>query len=246
MNTIGNHKDISFAGRCRYIQDAQLVCHVIEKNFPRISTTKIQPFINNLQKKNKNLYSRCFLYNQLRGNYFRVNNKQEEKIAGIFFWYRNLVARLNYLRVNRFYKDNNKDFDNISQVLRLMKTYHLGNCYESAKTAELILKMNGYKNVCTGNLLCGKLPIEHTVCVFNRDGSKVIGIENNNTIVIDPWAGCVDFANNVFKQYKNMFKDNFGCLNKGKISLTDFSSSKLSQDALEIIKQRNPELIFKH
>ena len=90
---------------------------------------------------------------------------------------------------------------------------------ETAGAAEIALKMNGVKNSYTANLSYNGNMLDHSVCVFNKDGSEFTGVVNNKTIIVDPWAGFADFANNAFVRYKNMFATHLGISGEGKFKI---------------------------
>ncbi len=243
MNTVSNNKCIPFSARCPQIKDAQQVCHSIDANLPHISTTKISPFIKRLQQKYSDLYY-SFYYNKGREDAFCSANDLERKIFKIFAWNFENMHKLNSLRLNNLILENS-DLGKILGILRMLKFSKLGNCYESAKTAELIMKMNGYKNAGTANLKFGDFPIDHVVCVFNRDDSTVKNFENNKTIIIDQWAGCVDFVNNVLRKYNSTLKEHFTCSAYGKFALCGFETMQLTQDEIKLLKNTYPEFVFK-
>ena len=242
MNSVQNNFNTSFTGRCSHIKTAQNVCHLVNVNFPHISTTRLEPLVEHVRRENVDLYQRFLDYNPAKGYFLKFNNSFEKKIIGIFIWYRNMVERLNYARSNDYFiKDLGKYFSVLSQL----RCYQLGNCYETAKISEMIMKMNGYKNACVAYLKCDESPVDHVVCVFNRDGSNVDKIINNKTIIIDPWFGCADFANNMFKKYKNMLSEYFYFRPNVKFNLRNIESTQLTKEENDLLKQKYQELNFK-
>ena len=79
--------------------------------------------------------------------------------------------------------------------------------------------------------------------MFNKDGSEFTGVVNNKTIIVDPWAGFADFANNAFVRYKNMFATHLGISGEGKFKIEIPRQYNLSEKNMEKIKEAYPELL---
>ena len=133
-------------------------------------------------------------------------------------------------------------------VLDQLKVEKVGNCYENAKAAEIILKMNGVKHAKSASLVRGKIPrdTDHFVCVFNRDGSVFDGtVKNNQTIIVDPLFGKVDFANNMFKMYENTCQKSLKMPAEGKFGFDRVVDTKISDEGMETLKQKFKNLLYK-
>lgn len=124
-----------------------------------------------------------------------------------------------------------------------IRKFHFFNCHESSLLAELVLKMNNIKNSYTASVYNGDAGIDHVVCIFNRDGSQYDGkVKNNQTIIVDPWAGICDFANNVFKEYEGFWSENFeidkmyAVQGNGKYNFRNVKSMKISDEELDMLK----------
>lgn len=105
------------------------------------------------------------------------------------------------------YKQSSNNFYASADILKKTK---LGNCMENAILGEAILKLNGIKNATFVHFdqryitQQGKMydTIDHAAVAFNTDGSAVNAKNISKTIIIDPWAGFADFAQNAFQRYK--------------------------------------------
>lgn len=103
------------------------------------------------------------------------------------------------------------------------------------------MKLNGVKNAKIANVIHSDDYIDHCVCVFNRDGSEFDGIiKNNQTIIIDAWAGICDFANNIFKKYDTIFN----LKNSGKYTLSNLENLELTNSQLSNFRSDFPNLIL--
>lgn len=139
----------------------------------------------------------------------------------------------------------------VYELFSFAEKYKSFNCYEAAKLSELALKINGVKNSYTANLYKGDANVDHVVCLFNRDGSPFNGeIKNNQTIIIDAWAGVCDFANKLFKEYEVYWAEFLKIPSwhadaaKQKFELRDISDLSLKDKFLEFILERYPNLML--
>lgn len=263
MNTISYSNypksSVNFSGRSKYIKDAQWVCHTINSYLPHTSTTRFIPEYKNLIRnstpisptiknpetmqqilteiqsliKNYHLYAQDKNLTQEQQNTLRLLEFTEKSIT----------------RAGTARKISNEKFEDseISSILYLLQNFQIGNCYENAKIAEFILLLNGVKNACVAKLKneFGK-PIDHVVCLFNKDGSFFDGNVNNNTIIIDNWAGKTDFAHNMITFYKTQLKEYFDIPINSKLEFFEFSKIRLSTDTLMQLKQKYQAFIHKN
>lgn len=134
---------------------------------------------------------------------------------------------------------------NILSVIDILENFKLGNCYENAKVAEVILLLNGIKNAGIARLktFLGQ-PINHVVCLFNKDGSPYDGNINKHTIVIDNWAGKADFANNMINFYKTQFKEYFNIPINEQVEFIEFSKTEIPENTLDHLRHRFPSFIY--
>ena len=221
MNNISCNQ-ISFQSRCPQIREGQRVCSIINQQLPHISDTKFRSAYYNLMDKRLDVKINLRYINWMRSMIDRIKEARDLYINGVYGLHTNKPTR----------------------ILNQLKFERLGNCYENGKAAEIILKINGQKHVRSASVNNGQM--DHFVCVFNRDGSVFDGtIKNNQTIIVDPWLGKVDFANNMFKVYENMCGKLLKVPSGGKFTLTNVEDIKISDNDINILKQYFPNLFYK-
>ena len=240
MNSISNN--INFTGRCPQVRDAQWVCHVVNTAYPHVSSTRFSAPMYRLKQENAELYNKF-----IDKNPFHVSgpfNFRELKLVALFDWQKRLVDKLN--RVRREWQYGCKSsYQLVNNVIGQLKFGKIGNCGEDALLSEAILKINGVKNSYTANLITDNSKIDHSVCVFNRDGSKFDGKVTKNTIIIDPWIGAADFAQNMFLKYKSLAnKYFFNIDDKSKLGLTNIKSLNLSGKDTFLLALKHGKLVY--
>ena len=246
MNSVNNINNInnnfSFKGRCPQIKDAQWVCHVVNTAYPHVSTTRFSAPMYKLKKENPGLYSRFLDKNPF--NFVDPFNFKELKLVAMFDWQRRLIDKLNRVRKEWQYGFKT-DFRRVNNLIGQLKYNKIGNCGEDAMLAEAILKINGVDNACTAGLKAGNSKIDHSVCVFNRDGSHFDGTITKNTIVVDPWLGTADFASNMFLKYKNLCKKYFfNIKDDSKIGFRDIKNLDMTGEEALLLALRHDKLMF--
>lgn len=231
INSTGS---VNFTGRCPAIKTGQWASHCVNAFMPHESVTRYAPLVEST----------------------RVRTKMNPSYSGTFQLYPdNVLAIINKLRImNEKIYDARETFVTtpldgtynyaVSAIKQLFST-RLGNCHENAKAAEAILRANGVKNPATAPLYMGGHPLDHVVCVFNRDGSKVKTIENNKTIIVDPWAGVVDFANNAMTKYKGIFKKLVVKDNDGKLTIPRITEHPMTPNDIRRFSENFPMFIQK-
>lgn len=254
-----SNNNVSFTSRCPQVRDAQWVCHTINSRFPHSSTSKLLPqyksllaeFLNNMNievsefpKTLNDIYD-CI--NKLQNFMEHLNIFSKDLLPKK---YRDATLTLEKIKANIEALDNAR-FNigkslGVRECLTLVKDFKVGNCYEDAKIAELILRLNGIKNACTALMMQNGKSLDHAVCVFNRDGTVFSGDIKNSTIIIDPWAGKADFAKNMFTDYENNFKNYFDIKSKKDIDL--YIDDYIIMDDVQLMQYKKiyPELIFKN
>lgn len=105
--------------------------------------------------------------------------------------------------------------DLFRKIIDALKNKKIGNCYESARMAEIIGKINGQENIYPMRMFVPKnksgalRPMEHVVSVITESEIKP-GIKykfkNNNALIIDPWLGLTEFADKYIEKIKLEFK----------------------------------------
>ncbi len=210
-----------------------------------MSSSKLEPMFMNVRSKYPIIEKMANNSNPYLKNIQNFDSENDEKVFNMFLSRRRFIRCVNSIR-NEYRVSGEKCIDFARNILNQLKHTRCGNCFEDANAAEVIMKVNGVKNACTATLKAGEYNIDHVVCLFNRDGSEVGGKVSKNTIVIDPWLGVVDFAKNVFKKYKSMYK-NFIYIpeNNEGIELRNLSKIKLNKLEIEYLKRKYPEIVFK-
>lgn len=226
--------NVNFTGRCPAIRMGQWASHVVNSYLPHESVTRYQPLINHIEivKKYENpcehnfqLYPKKVLdiINKRRKLNDRIFEAREEYVSipqdGSYY---HAVAPINQLLVER-----------------------IGNCHENARAAETILRANGVKNPAVAHLYIGNYNADHVVCVFNRDGSKVKNVENNNTVIVDPWVGVVDLAHNAFVKYKTLLDKYVAKGLEGNLTLKNITEHAMTTNDLKKFNERFPHFIQK-
>ena len=227
MKVFNQYNSPSFNSRCPEIKLGQDICHKVNCEFPHYSLYKFRAMFH------KGIPSKIISPTA----YMNIINKHDGINAD------------NYTNPVSYFPS----------LFNSVKEYHYFNCHESALLAELMLKINGFKNSYTACLRNGKAYGNHILCMFNRDGSKIAikeengelipQIENNKTIIIEPWAGICDFANNALKEYHSFWDE---CLKpdvmadraNGKYNLTKVRSMDLPEGFAETVKTENPNLVL--
>ena len=237
-----NNSSVNFTSRCPHIKDAQWVCHNVAANFPHISTTRLEPSISRLEDRYPDVYDEFLSIKPYSPVAFQDENSN--KVMKIFCRMKQLIRELNSIRADRRAFDDTS-FLFIRNILNRLKVYKLGNCYENAKLSELILRLNGKKNVYTAAINVGDRKIDHVVCFYNRDGSPFNGRISKDTIIVDSWLGEADFADNILVKYRNLYKDFLFVPAKGKLSFRNVTSLDLSENELIELAKDFPQLIKK-
>ena len=265
------NRSISFTSRCPQIRQAEWICHAVNTKLPYRSSSKLNPIIFKFQDRNKTFID---MFDKLsvieRATFMQSCTPEEKKIiltdrAIINFntkirmlrdHVRNIKSLMSEPVVKKIDALGRKIFDTSSleekkarAVLNQLKNFHLGNCSETAQVSEIVLKMNGVENAYNAGLLYDHQIVDHRICLYNIDGSEFSGI-NNKTVIVDPWAGFADFANNAFNKYKTIFKDYLGLdryikLDGGKFKIYQLMKYDLNEKSIEGLKKSYPELVHK-
>lgn len=258
MKTLSpSYNSPTFTARNQYIKDAQWVCHTINSNFPHFSTTKHIPTYKNLIIEHPNFVKNSSIPVTMKDilkfiqilteqpiKPWQINSDKIKQNSNLLNYSKQIISRLGNSR-------NKADFINgeksIQSSLYMLENFKLGNCYENAKIAELILLLNQIENACIAKLKTPFNPkLNHVVCIFNKDGTQFNGKVNNSTIIIDNWAGKTDFAKNMYTHYKNLFKDHFYISKNSPIEFEQTEKLNLSLQQIRELTRKYPDFIFKN
>lgn len=217
------NKNISYTGRCPQIKDAQWVCHMVRSEYPHVSSSRIKASVSELQENGKVFLPYIIKLQNWRGKHLPKFHKIREKLQS----------------------DSKNDFQRTNNVIKQLKNNKFGNCGEDAFLSAAILRMNGIKNVYIANLKTDKQIIDHTVCLFNKDGSEFNKEPDNKTIIIDSWIDSADFASNIFTKYKNTCKNLLsGIKNDSQIGFRDVRKIDISGGEALILTLKHNNFLF--
>ena len=198
MNNVEVNSQISYTAKSRQVKDAQWVIHALTSQYPHFSSSRIKP-------KMAEIYSRVEADNRRDSVTISKQIPSEslkEKLLRLCSWHEDFKQKCLNIRQNNQLL-NISDLKKFYNLIKQLEKTKFGNCSEDAFISAVILKMNNVKNVYIANLKADNTPVDHTVCIFNTDGSKFDGKFKKCTMIIDSWLGQADFAHNLFITYKN-------------------------------------------
>lgn len=143
--------------------------------------------------------------------------------------------KLNMIRASRDYTDTAYDYYN--KLMRLVKKYKCANCEELAEIAYLACKNKKLQDVKLigiygyNNRKHKLVDYDHMAVSF-RDGKK--------TVIVDPWFGIADFAQNCLVKYTQTYHEFFDRFNP------DFKMTFKSEPAVRIGKSDLADLMKRY
>lgn len=223
-----NNSTPNFKARNPDIRFADHICRMVNAKVPTISPTK---FISEgeLQKNSKKFYFGHLLQKKLE-----------------------LIVREPGLQFSN--KCNNINFYKF--FVPALKKAKLSNCGERARLAALICAVNGIETKITSlwtvtKKLALSQNLDHAVLMISpssEDFNCGILSNMNDKIIIDPWFGITDYANNVnleyrkyFERYKNIDKD-FEDLDNMHFAI--FHKEEITNENTEELRKIFPEFII--
>lgn len=261
-----NHN--TFTSRTPQIRDAQWVCHTVNTVLSHKSTTKFLPMYRKTLLKSKWINANReiksitdvakILHNSILRDedlkFFSIHKKLQYKFKKLFMTDKDkkgldkLIAIQNHIRSIAIARYNCEgEAPTVLQALKLLKDFQLGNCLEDGLLAELILRINGIKNAKTVNIIDSrnpKEPLDHVLCIFNRDGSEFDGKVTKDTIIIDPWCDKADFASNMKLFYNNVMQNHLELPPMEFMQFSGFKCSDSVDSILEELKEYFPQFIY--
>jgi len=105
--------------------------------------------------------------------------------------------------------------DLFRKIIDALKNKKIGNCYESARMAEIIGKINGQENIYPMRMFISRnnsgalMPMEHVVSVITDseiEPNVKYRFKNNDALILDPWLGLTEFAGKYLERIKLEFK----------------------------------------
>ena len=148
----------------------------------------------------------------------------------------------------------------LHNTLKEVKSDKVANCMEMSRMAAAAFLENGYNDVRFGSLYAEKFKkqiffitnqraMDHRVLLINA--GKNAKLENPKTyskhaIIVDTWAGFVDYASNAFTRYKAIFNKQLKRPNNERFFLKE-QDNFVNTENLNITKLKfeHPELIIK-
>lgn len=268
-----NSSNLNFTSRCPQIRDAQWVSHIVNSTFPHFSATKHQEGIISYLDKNNLCFCRPKNLNQAveylersrqinkrrppKTLYEKVEDflsyiilPKEKKI--MFNKKKHLYDKIYSLAElrrkcyqNEIYKNNSFPI----KILKVVQNNKIGNCMEDAIISELVLKLNGVKNIARihmYNLVNGKeKAIDHSVCLINPPDIPIKkGYFHPKSIIVDSWSGKCDFAENMLRFYKNTKSKFFKVKGIKETIYEPAQETGINNKDLERIKKEYPQLIY--
>ena len=212
---------MNFTGSPKLIKDADKLCRFISKEFPAISGTRVLTFKS---LKNNKKFVNYVSYKLLQNRWARDDAWDLFKPDETLDFYRRFV-------------ENMKKYKNI-------------NCDDYTKLAQVILKVNNVNSVKAMLLRNDLKKLDHAVLLVNVPKSNFCIFYKNkdlkNIIVIDPWLGFADYANNAVVRYNSEFA---GFLGLGKkyvpIHFDVHPNPEISQQTVDYMKKTYPQFIQK-
>ena len=143
----------------------------------------------------------------------------------------------------------------LRNIIAALKNNHIGNCYEDARLAEIIAKINGQMNVYPMKIFLNRnrsgfdMKLEHVVSVLTdktiEPNYKYV-LKNKDAIILDPWLGITEFAGTYNEKLKNGYGHNFdympdssfamNMLAKTSKNLNDFKAKRKQECFNPLIK----------
>lgn len=206
----------SFTSRNSVVRDADWVMRKAKSEFPHFSTTYARMNYSDILDKN-----------------YKLNEY--------------LVNKTDYLKLERVLSlGSGTQFKRLKAIISALCDDRLGNCYEDATLADLILKMNGVKNSYRARFLTnhGTKKIDHTVTIIDKNPIDKY-FNPKKIIIIDPWLGIADYADRVFKLYKTRYNNFFRMANSQQFDLQMKSQLQLTESELNYFRKEYPQFLYK-
>ena len=210
---------ISFKSRCKIFQDADRITRMTKTVYPHISESMSGLRIYGQMPK-------CKDFDDVRG-LSRLRLKNSIKID-------NLRHRGRY------------GISCFRNIIDMLKNYKIGNCYEEAILCEIIGKINGLKNiyhckiVFNRNSSGAQMELDHAISVLSKktlNEKELYNFNNKDAVILDPWLGITEFAQDYFTRLKNEFSKLFPLLPDNQLSVRKAKiSSKTPKEYHDVMK----------
>ena len=173
-------------------------------------------------------------YNKMYHLFIRTDNKLQELVREPFFRARGVV-------------EENKVLANA------IKKHHHANCAELTRLANIICAVNEINAQPIAMIACDNN--EHIISSIDHVALAIPLKENalktdkmsklKNVIIIDPWLGIADFAQNAILQYKNLFSKYLKLEESHHICIdTTANMHSIPKEEFQNLRREFPELIL--
>ena len=136
-------------------------------------------------------------------------------------------------------------------IAESLKNSARGNCYEEAKTAELVGLINKVNNIYSGKIFINrKTMLNHEVAFITNKklaDKKLYSFKNKDAVILDPWLGITEFAQTYFARLTTEFKHIFSALDKKKkfnFYIQPDLEYRITPYKLKKMKAEYPELLI--
>ena len=130
-----------------------------------------------------------------------------------------------------------------------IKKYKVANCGDKARLANLLAVINGYETKIASLMMVDEKgfpqKIDHAFIIINDKSERSLFryfTELKGAIIIDPWLGIADYANNVQTIFRNKYADILGITSNSKL-VANYNVGIKEHEAEEL-KEAFPEFIF--
>ena len=223
ISPINQYNAPNFGSRCAAVREAQDVVHIIKSQLPASSPSWLMPIFHKFENRQLNFVNIAIH----RRSYINKINDYIIKFGEI----RPKFGEYKYFEADYLIKN--------------YKNHKVANCGEYSYLSNIMLQMNGRKNVYIGDLVQGNCDIDHVVCFYNADDTLLDKI-SNKTIIIDTWSGIAGFAKDVLKDIEtSLIKHDIRLPLFGKLTVKQSNDQViLCETSLNLLKNNYPELIL--
>ena len=238
--------NINFKSRNQAVVKADKICRMVNTEFPSISSSSIIPRCSKtIQDKTRRFGEKLSRiengempderYNKKYYLFMRIDNNLRKFVREPFF------ETIDTIEENKV-------------LTKAVKKYHFANCAELTRLANLICAVNGIKAQPVEMVACDSNDrvvsfIDHVALAVplkekNLEWSKMSKLKD--VIIIDPWLGLADFAQNVAMQYQNMFRKHLKLGTFEQVGINPQALVKpISERDFDTLKKEFPNLVFK-
>ena len=223
MEVCSANNNVYFTAKSPKIREAERFCRIITSEFPAASGTKV----------NESKYAQKPKFKKIID---KINETITDKIR------------------EPFWACSDKT-EGILGFIRNIKDFHIANCADFAKLCSIICHTNGIEVTqprifagSAGNEL-GKL-VDHAILMVKPKKNFICKKMSDlkDVIIIDPWLGFADFANNVEQRFMSEYSSFFKFPEGTKlriINMSDDSGIKMTPEMIDAVKEQYPQFVVK-